>query len=292
MSNNKSFENAAQLAKSNIVRTIYGDILSTHKATNDQFTPMKYTTLNELHDVYPEEVPRKGEMPKIGYIAIGNKGAKAIPTTDGIATIQEYDHSPEDAGLYGPIPFVVRQANNDLSPQERLRYRMRVPFVKGGISYIAYYLMAIDTDSSPVRAEIRHVENGAIQSRPFEPEDSSYLTPVPREKSNLNVNDPKGDCLVAVKQVSVSLDATDIAEIINACTVMFDNPAYAIISELAICSGVDRVVSGSFGNTTGSYTESIATQICVFTRQFKKLTENDNHLKITVDLGSSEPLLF
>lgn len=272
---------------SKIVRTVMGSYLTARKGINGTWLPFNNTTLNQHFQVHENEVPNTGEYPKIGYVAIGNKGAKAIPTTDGFIDIQHFEHASRDAGLFGPMPWVVRKINDDLSAEERDRYRMRATFNKDGVAYVAYYLRAIDTANAESVIEDRVTEDGETKSSIFIPSPSD-LIPVPKDASNINVNNFKGSSTVVTTKLRIDMNRADVAELINAATIMFGSPKYAVISEAALCHGIDRTVSGIFGTAQGTYKESVCTQISAFSQHFMVFNEGVSEWGIGYDVGSSE----
>lgn len=274
----------------NVKRTCYVSHLMTCKAMNRPFTILPNSTLNQKFNIYPNEVPNINEYPVIGYIGIGNKGASYELGTDGYILTTPIPHLARHASLYNFIPFLVRPINDDISATERARYRMRVIMTIGGEQYIAYYLRALTlTDISP-SVELRNVNDGIITTSAFNAS-LSDLSPVHVDVSNTDINDANGDYLVSTAKVLFTLNQQDINEILNACNLIHGDPRYAVINELAVCSGVDKVLQGSIGGTTVNYTETIATQIATFIYQYHPLTENTSKVQIELDIGSVDPII-
>lgn len=274
----------------NVKRTCYVSHLMTCKAMNRPFTILPNSTLNQKFNIYPNEVPNINEYPVIGYVGIGNKGASYELGTDGYILTTPIPHLARHASLYNFIPFLVRPINDDISATERARYRMRVIMTIGGEQYIAYYLRALTlTDITP-SVELRNVNDGIITTSAFNAS-LSDLSPVHVDLSNTDINDANGDYLVSTAKVLFTLNQQDINEILNACNLIYGDPRYAVINELAVCSGVDKVLQGSIGGTTVNYTETIATQIATFIYQYHPLTENTSKVQIDLDIGSVDGLL-
>ena len=72
---------------------------------------------------------------------------------------------------------------------------------------------------------------------------------------------------------------------------MFGDARYAVINEIALVHGVDKVVQGTFGNTVSNYTDIISAQVAAFLSQYHALTANTTQVQIELDIGSVEPLL-
>lgn len=274
-----------------VVRTIYGDHLNTTRAMKRPFSVLPNSTLNQKFNLYPDEVPAINEYPSIGYLAIGNKGADYEVTPTGYVLTTPRAKEPSFSSLYGFIPFVVRNINDDLSPTERLLYRLRVPTIIDGTTYVAYYLRTLSLDTVIPTVERRNVSDGIITTTAFVPS-LSDLSPTPPNISNANINNPDGDYLVSTAKVSFQLNQQDIQNIMDGCAILYGDPRYAVISEIAVVTGVDKVLSGTFGGATSSYMEVIAAQVAVFISQYHALSTNTTGVDILLDVGAVEPLLL
>lgn len=273
-----------------ITRTIYSSHLSTCKMLNRPFTVLPNSTLNQKFNLHANELPATNEYPMLGYIGIGNKGASYEMTTSGYILTTPIPHLARDASLYNFIPFLVRDINNDISSTERLKYRLRVPLTINGTTYVAYYLRTLDIQNLIPTVELRNVQGKTITTTAFTPTQSD-LAPTPPVLSTSNLNDPNGDYLVSTAKIAFALDQTDITNIMDACALLYGDPRYAVINEIAICTGVDKILQGSFGSATSNYTDTIATQVAAFISQYHALTANTTQVSILLDAGSVEPLL-
>jgi len=274
-----------------VTRTIFNAHLQTSRELSKPFTVLPNSTLNQKFNLFPNEVTNINEYPNLGYIGIGNKGASYEVTETGYILTTPIPHSPKHASLYNFIPFVVRDINNDLSSNERLKYRMRVPLMVGGTQYVAYYLRTLDLANVIPGVELRNVNNGTITTNSFEPS-LSDLSPIPIDISNVNLNNPNGDYLASTAKVLFTLNQQDITEILNACDLLFGDPRYAVINEIALCTGLDKVLQGTFGNSNSNYTDVIVTQVAAFISQYHALTANTTQVQIELDIGSVESLLL
>lgn len=273
-----------------VTRTVYSAHLNTCKLLNKPFTILPNSTLNQKFNLFANEVPNPNEYPTLAYIGIGNKGASYEVTSSGYVLTTPIPHLARDASLYNFIPFVIRNINNDLSSTERLKYRLRVPITIGSTQYVAYYLRVLNLTSVVPSVELRNVNNGVITTNSFTPT-LSDLTPTPPELSNVNLNDPNGDYLVSTAKVTFTLNQDDITNIMDACNLLYGDPRYAVINEIALCTGVDKILTGTFGNITSNYTDVIAAQVAAFISQYHALTASTTQVEILIDLGSVEPLL-
>lgn len=274
-----------------VIRSIYSAHLQTAKSLKRPFTILPNSTLNQKFNLFPNEVPNLNEYPVLGYIGIGNKGATYDVTTSGYVLTTPQPHLPRHASLYNFIPFVIRDITNDLNSTERQKYRLRVPVTIGSNQYVAYYLRTLAIDNVIPAVELRNVNDGIITTNSFSPA-LSDLSPTPPDLSNVNLNNPNGDYLVSTAKISFILNQQDINEILQACDIMFGDARYAVINEIAMVHGVDKVLQGTFGNTVTNYTDVISAQVAAFLSQYHALTSNTTQVQIDLDIGSVEPLLI
>ncbi len=273
-----------------VVRTIYSSHLATCKALNRPFTVLPNSTLNKKFNLHAEELPAINEYPVLGYIGIGNKGASYEVTGTGFVLTTPLQHTPRDASLFNFIPFVIRNINDDLTPSERLKYRLRVPVTIDGTTYVAYYLRTLSIEDVIPTVEMRNVEDETITTTSFSPV-LSDLSPTPPPISETDLNNPNGNYLVSTAKINFMLNQADINNIMDACSLIFGDPRYAVINEIALCSGVDKVLQGTFGATQSNYTDVIVSQVSVFISQYHALTANTTEVLLELDVGSVHPLL-
>lgn len=272
------------------IRTIYSAHLQTASLLNLPLVLKPNSTLNEKFGIHNTIAIAEDEMPSIKYITIGNGGHRMIVGADNIPKPEPILHLPRHAGLYNHLPFILRLPQNDLTPAERLQYRLRRSEVHDGTTYIAYYLKVLDlTNSNPI-LELRNVTDGVITSTAFEPT-AADLNPTPPAINSGGVITTSGDYIAATSKVPFIMTTDDIQEFLNVCNIIYGDPNYAMITEIGLCSGVDRTVTGDFNGVSLGYTDAIAVQICSFIASFFALNFTNDEVNVLIDLGSLEPLL-
>lgn len=273
----------------NIVRTVYSSYLQTCSLLNLPFELKANTTLNEKFNVQSKVAPTADQDPSLGYFAIGNGGHRYITGADGISVPEPVQHRATDAALFNHLPFVLREPQLDLTPAQRANYALRKQVTYNGKSYWAYYLKRFTRDNVKAAMEYRVVNNGVTVVSPFVP-NASNLNPTPPDLSTSGVNVVTGDYVAATAKFELNLTAEDVVELLHAAEVIYDNDAYAIISEIALCTGVDKVVSvpGVSGNF--NFNEAIAVQVATFCSIHSAVKFSQNGLQIVLDVGSAEPL--
>jgi hypothetical protein len=87
------------------------------------------------------------------------------------------------------------------------------------------------------------VIDGEETTVPYVP-NSGNLSPLKPKISATSVTTTSSSTVYASTEVTINFNAFDVEELINACKILYNDERYAIISEIAICSGVDRQLSG------------------------------------------------
>lgn len=235
--------------------------------------------------------PALSDIPTMRYYAIGNGGHRLSVGANGITKPEPIQHRSTDAALYNHIPFVMRELLNDLPIAERNKYGLRRIETWGGRQYATYYLKRMTLANVVAAMEYIAVLNGVSTVTEFVP-DSSNLNPVPPDLSASGVNVVTGDYVAATAKIGLVLSTADINELLSVATIIYGDDSYAIISEIALCSGVDKVVSSpSIGSTVINFNEVIAAQVMSHINTFFPLKFSNNGTEILLDVGSTEPTL-
>lgn len=274
------------------VRTIYGAYLQTCQLLGVPFVLTPNSTLNEKFLASHDIALNSTDMPKMQYLAVGNGGHRM--KVSGNSTLQVPDpimHRTTDAALFNHLPFVLRPEANDLTPTERLRYAIRVTETHDGEGYFAYYLRRIDLTGVAAEKQLKHVEDGVTDTLPFVPT-LDNLSPEPPLTPPGGSIPTTGDYAVASARVTVVLDEFDIVELKNVALVIEGSEDFAIISEMAMVSGVEKAVNAlDYLGATFVFNEVIAAQ-CVahLTGMFHVLKGTSNGITTIFDTGATEPL--
>jgi hypothetical protein len=270
----------------NIVRTVYGSALQTALLLGRPTVILPNTTLNEKLNIQATTAIGLTDRPKMQYITIGNGGHRTISGPNGITKPEPVQHRSTDAALYNHLPFVLRKLNNDLSAVEKAKYGLRRVEVHDGESYYAYYLKRQDLNETVIGLLYNTVVDGVTTSREFLPT-ASNLNPTPPDLTQPGVNVTTGDYVTAVAKAPFVMTENEAEEFLNVATVIYGDPGYAIISEMATCSGVDKLVSVEGG---GSFNEVIGCQIVSFINTFFALSFSNGGISVELEVGATEPL--
>ncbi len=280
----------------NVVRTVYGAFLQTTQLLNLPFEQIAHTTLNEKFNIDNNFVLPAGDMPFLQYVGIGNGGHQMVIGANNIAVPQPIQHSPTDAALYNQLPFVLRLPSNDLTPAQMAGYRLRTLVTYGGVQYIAYYLKVLNlaNTAAGITSDVpsmlyNTVSNGSVTSTGFVPS-ASNLNPTPPSINTSGVVSTTGDYVAATAKVPFTMSLFDISEFLNVANIIYGDPSYAIISEIALCSGIDSAVTGTFNGISQNYTEAMVVQVMTFISSFYAAQFTNSGINLLMDVGAVEPL--
>lgn len=274
-----------------VCRTIFGAYLQTCLKLGLPFTLIPNTTLNERLSISAGVTPSAGEMPKMKYMVFGNRGHQIQKASDGSDEVIPVPHEPFHAGLYGLIPIVLRETDDDLPTNERAKYCLRRIEQHNGTNYIAYYGLRLDY--STVTASLQNIQivDGEPVVTPYTPTADNLNPPVP-EISNSGVVLGSDTSISASAIVTVKLTESQIAEIVNAHKIRTGSARSPIISELGFCSGVNKSVQASSGGAgTFTFNEVIACQLNVVISTHHAIGYSSTGATLNFDVGNTEPLL-
>lgn len=246
------------------------------------------TTLNQKFGIN-HKTTRVGpdEQYKAIYFCIGDGGSGMEKSADRPAIPDLYGHDPSDCALYHHLPFVLRPINNDLTNEQRSRYRLRRKELHNGIEYFAYYARVLSYEAT-TRILAESIVKGVSDVKPYEFTENNLSPKEPtlqvREKvtaSNTKLKVSTGASLV--------FDENDIRELINVSKILYGTARYAVITEMSIIGGVDdqNYTSPDDGKRINEL--KMATTICFF-NTYHLLSYTNTGFKEVVELGEKTPL--
>lgn len=274
----------------NFTRTAYGSNLQASQLLGIPVKILPNTTLNEKFNIQSGIAISTTDVPKMRYAAIGNGGHRLTVGASGIPLPEPLQHSPTDAALFNHIPFVLRELTNDLSAQDRLKYALRRIETHDTTTYVAYYLKRLDYTDVVTALNYKSVTNGVTTTTPFLPT-STNLSPTPAATSPVGANLTTGDYVTSSAKIPFSLSEADVTELINVAVIIYGLAAYAIISEVALVSGVDKLITASSSNNGSfSFNEVIGAQVVSFMEGFYALNFTNTGLDLVLEVGATESL--
>lgn len=278
------------MSNTNVVRTGIASLTQTTQYIGKQLKILPNSTLNQKLNINQDILPVSTEIPVVRYLAIGNGGHGFIVGGNGRVKWQAKHHTVKNTAMYNQLPFVLRLPEDDLTASERLRYRLRRLETHNGVTYVAYYLRVLDLSTTEPMLELRHVEDGVTTSTPYEPTIED-LNPVPPVLVTGEAVTTTGDYLASTAKIPFKMSPTEVEEFVNACKIIEGDDGYAVISEVATVSGIDKAVTGDFNGVQQSYTDVIYAQITSFISTAWVMEYQTDGITLTVDVGNVEPLL-
>lgn len=300
-------------AVKSITRTIYSAGLQNSQTLKIPHQILEYTTLNEALNI-PEIVPYQPNPLTVGaqvaqsynpesdtnnlavrYWCIGNgghnmvtKGEKAIP----LPVVEA--HRSNDSNLYEILPFVIKPIDQDLSREKRAKYRLRKILSIDGELYVAYYARVLPIQELSSKMLHTKVTNGVPTTVEFVPSINN-LNPARVVIGQEN----DGSYLSVNSSILIDFNAEDANLLKEACEILYGTAEFALISEIAICSGIDKPIQQEYpinGTQTSTnianqnLVEAVGVQVNVFMNTFYSSISSDQGFEFDLDLGSAEPL--
>lgn len=250
-------------------------------------------TINERLTILPDARPNESERVKLGVLTIGNGGYGCVTGNQGRPKIRPHNHTATNGAPFDIMPFVLRPANDDLNTSERAKFCLRKEVDVNGELHYGYYgmrLMLTKENFRVTKLEVSKV-NGVMQEMIFQA-DSSNLSPTP-------IDIPPNQAVVAADRavrvtapIEVVLDQLIVEEIIEASKILNGgDETGAVISEFAICTGANRLVSVPSTEGQIQFMESIGTQVFSFASDLIALYFNKKEQTVTFDIGAQIPLI-
>lgn len=255
------------------------------------------STLNEYYKLQTAKLPDGTDRPHMRYMCVGNRG-HMVDQSDVVADVVPVGKTPITSGMFSRVPLVLRTMDNDLSDEQRKDYAFRVQENINGRDYWAYYLKRVDMRAVKTTDLDITRENGVEKIEDFVYTDAE-LNPVPKELPEYNFDDdgtveiPDGRYVESGADLVIPWTEFDVQEYMNVTSIMRGSPRSSIISEIALCSGMDTPASGE--SATGSkftYDEAIGVQALYYISLFTNLAQTNDRLSLTIRVGQPAPFFL
>lgn len=276
------------------IRTIVGNENQVRRELGLPYTVRTNSTLNQYLNIMKGIVPPSNQIPTIGYFCIGAGGISMQNCNNNTARTlpfpRVYQHTSDKSGLFKLIPFVMRELNNDLTPQERAKYALRRKEIFKNVEYYAYYLKRLDLSQVLVETKILTKQtDGTFNEREFRLEESD-LSPVEQELSVDQENVLKATYARTLAPVRVQMGKKDVEELYNVFNILTGNPMEAVVTEIGLVSGIDRVTEVATVTGRANFTEVIAAQISHINTTLVFLGAQSAGFTSNFNIGVNEPI--
>lgn len=257
------------------------------------------TTLNEKLEIEVNNSLglKNGRDFKLRYFGVGIRGSQVTgihPITQ-TETRHTNQHQPSDQAVFYQLPLCARPLNDDLTEQERERYRARTVMNKDGIDYALYWLskMGVSEFTPKTKRVVRSPETGneVPTDYVYRPES---INPTPVKLNNDGSVPLSNAYLTSTATLDLSLNGSDLEELRNVCRILFKDPSLAAISEYAIFYGIETTTEGPGpGGTRFRYKEllSMVAAYLVTERHARDANANGD-IVLKFDLSAGYPLLL
>lgn len=278
------------MSNSSVVRTAAAGRLQTAQHLDIQCPIMPNSTLNEKLGIAADVLPADTDRSSVNMVVIGYGGHGFTTGANNRVKWEKFRHMPRHAAMFAQIPFVMRKVSEDLTISQRMKYRLRRIERHSGQDYVCYYGRILDKTNILIQTELRQVRDGVTTTTPFDYalED---LNPIPTSLSVGEVVQTNGDYIATTAKVPFVMSEEDVTEFMNVIEIMHHDPGYAVISEFATVSSIDRVVSMTINGQAQSYTEAIQAQITSFFQSGFVVEHLTSGFTINLNVGNVEPLL-
>lgn len=274
----------------NVVRTAAAGRIQTAAYIDRPTVLLPNTTLNQKLNIAREVDITTSDRHAVRYVGIGNGGHGFVTGANGFPKWDPKHHTAEHAAMYNQLPFVLRRETNDLPVEQRQRYRLRRIEEYNGVKYVAYYLRVLDMTTTVVNQELRRTVDGVTTSIPYVPT-LENLNPTPPVLVAGEAVSTTGEYIASTARVPFVMSRTDIQEFIDACRIIYNEDGYAVISEMAVVAGCDRVINGDFMGEQKPYTDAIRCEITSFVATGFIAEYFADGFNMMIDVGNVEPLL-
>lgn len=273
--------------------TRWGEAILASAATQIPIDYVVNSTFNEKYDVLASDHIGTTSIPVIKWIGLGvgsDYMAQLTHPTSGavIDNPTPYIHSNEDAIPFIPFPFLMRkEGEDDLTSTERAKYAMRYTVTIDGISYVCYMLRRVDVTNDKVTSKVVTV-NGNGEITDISPLEASTapLNPT-RDKNYTGESSSSNEYLRVRAPLALTLDPSDIAELINCANIIF-GASDIEITEFALVGGISKTTAVVDGTNNIGYTEVIGAQTTHFSPvSFSASQRLDTGISVEFKIGQS-----
>ncbi len=252
--------------------TAYSVMHTLAKKVGGTVTIDEETTLNKFFSTNASEHASAYTDIKDQYVALGAGGHVLDCAND---EINDTPRSPLKAVLYKQIPFAMVVQGDSVPSNYADLYRLKV--TKDNIDY--YFLKKIDLTGVSPTINMRDITDPALNPTPVVIADENVQDTA---KPNATVLTAASSKLVTVDlPVDITVSAGEFESIKAAAASWYGAPVN-IMSEIAICSGAEKVIGGSL--------EAVDVQLAVVTSTEVKLNNALSDFNTTITLGTQDAL--
>ena len=222
------------------MQTIFSKALRIANLLGLDYTCYPNSTLNEFYGVGSATTKTN---PKIRYFGLGVKMQGANRNPETLSNLNPNTRTPINITVQTPVPFIMVEADSDITTEERTKYRLRLIHEIGGVVYVAYYLKKFKIE--PMNYFTVNIDNqGGRILGPFEKDVNDMLLNGGSMNNHVITNDIDDKEFVAVSTTcKMELTVSEIANIALAIDLLYPNAGdidRTTIGELCLFSGEEN----------------------------------------------------
>jgi hypothetical protein len=295
-----------------ITRSVFGSALQTSRHLGLDHAVVENSSLNEAIEklqlnstiitdlgllptvpVYNEQTDTAANH--LQYFAIGNGGHRNYTGSGGQPFTAPIPHKATDVTLFKWIPFkLIAPGQPDITGPELAKYRLRRIVTIGGQKYIGYWLKKLDLQGAATAMQRVTVTNGVPTTLPYAPAAGDIPSTPDPNLTQPGVFPNDGSYLTTTAGLEIVFDAAEIQDLRDAVNIMLGNELFAIISEVALCSGVDKETTVrkdiAGGNLASQMMEAVGVQVNTHISAYYPVVYTNDGFDFRMDLGATEPL--
>lgn len=275
--------------KSYIQRSCNTGQLLTSMYIRKPYVPLTNSTLNEKFSINPDEIPAVGEYPSLSLWCIGRGAHQLVSKTSGGSSPMRTPIFATDNSLELITPFAIRELTNDFSAAERQKYALREVREINGITYALYWARYLDMSNVSQVTELQITEDGEVVSSGLYNPAPESLEPPARNYNDTSVETSR-QRVTTYASIDVSFSEDDVQELIDACTILYNDPTAAVVTEIGMLSGIPRSMPISTASGQEMMNESVAVQLNAHVSTYQAVHLGSKGFDLSIITGAGEPL--
>ena len=257
------------------------------------YQPTVQTAGMELPEEY--DYQRDSNSNVIQYVAFGSGAHRNGTDATNGRPIRFIDpHNGRDTGFYEIVPIVVRPVDNDLTSDQRENYRGRKVLTINNETRICYFFRRIDLSNNTITQSIVTRSQGNNTSIPYKPTQNDLMPKKNRVADKVNT----ASYIHTTMLVDLGFDETEAGWFQEAMLFWYGSSDSAIISEIALCCGVDKPITKKYpfsGNqipqkVNSDLKEAVAVQALIMESLDKNISQGSLKVSEQILLGNADPL--
>jgi len=274
---------------SDVTNTIWNDYLHAIIDSGKPFIPHLHSTLNEKLSIPIPEDFETTKYPASTYYMVGIGGHKITLGSNDLQRNMPVEFKRNQPILNRAVPFVIRPLDQPLTSEERSTLRLRTEQEIDGVMCELYWCKLLDEVHPPTILKGMPDKDRLDGLEVYEPTLQDTVTNNQATVFNEAVY-PINEAYITRYTQEADVAAKTVEELNNSIITLYGDETYSIISEVAICSGVEFTAQKSINGVMSRYQEIAHAQSMSFTNCIYHLPSLNGGFKYTVDSAADNPI--